>query len=225
MSRRIIVYFYLAIFISANETPSAEESIYKVSTANIETINTVTKENSETGYTFTSTTEKNNEVICICKNDTDSDMATIKFILNDFENNIRLTGIRSGNMITIKGKKADKAIDLTIQIDERKWFQIFPDIPYGMDQFATGEKSRTLFWTISLDSLSEVLIRAEKKSAQVIPDSVEKAVCIHITINGVGSIFWGEDYFFRKTDGLFLYVKGTLKTKENETVIELIEER
>ena len=168
----------------------------------------------------------------------DKNVISSKFIINkrssierwEYKNsliNIDFLATRESNRIKITGTEKGNKIEKDVKIDDNPWFQIFPDIPYCLDNFAQANDERIEFWTLSVKPLNgflAVALRSDQKTISISKQNINTTV-LTIFPSGVGSMFWKEKYFFQKTNGRFVFVDGKIKSKKENTKIEFVEER
>ena len=131
---------------------------------------------------------------------------------------------REGDRIRLSGRFQGKTVDEVHAIDDRPWFQplSFSLRPLALDGQATAE-----FWTIRVDTLELVAMRAEAAGREEM-DTVRgprlTAARVVIRPDGVFSRLWRAEYWFRAEDGLFIRYRGTHGPPGTpETVISLLD--
>ena len=131
---------------------------------------------------------------------------------------------REDDRIRLSGRFQGKTVDEVHAIDDRPWFQplSFSLRPLALDGQATAE-----FWTIRVDTLELVAMRAEAAGREEM-DTVRgprlTAARVVIRPDGVFSRLWRAEYWFRAEDGLFIRYRGTHGPPGTpETVISLLD--
>ena len=131
---------------------------------------------------------------------------------------------REDDRIRLSGRFQGKTVDEVHAIDDRPWFQplSFSLRPLALDGQATAE-----FWTIRVDTLELVAMRAEAAGREEM-DTVRgprlTAARVVIRPDGLLGRLWRAEYWFRAEDGQFIRYRGTHGPPGTpETVISLLD--
>lgn len=192
--------------------------IYKESAEDGERTHKYQIESDSTGYKISATIsgEETLETHVVV---TDSAGATIKWRYTNSERETDVKAYRQENVIYLKGSDKDGKIDEKFDIDSRPWHEFFP---LDLEQFAISHEKEMEFWAIGTFGPGYMKITdfiAKRKETDTIEfgsDTVE-AVRIQVHMKGWKSIFWKGNYWFRKSDGRYLWYEN------DEEPIKLIE--
>lgn len=146
-----------------------------------------------------------------------------------FENpgeNTKVTASREGNKIFLKGQSKRKPIEKTFKINELSWNQTFN---IGLERFVLSPERSMIFWSIGTKGPGNMKItrfKVKKKGIEIITINGKQVEAVYITISltGLLSIFWTGNYWYRKSDGVFLRYKGKSGPGTGVSIMELTSE-
>lgn len=123
---------------------------------------------------------------------------------------------------SFQGKKVDKRFDA----GGPPWNQLFQ---MGLGPFALSGDKGTSFRSIGTQGPGELKIgkmSVTRKGEEEIELDGRKVNAVHlrISLSGLLSIFWHGDYWYRKSDGLFLRYRGKNRSGGPVAVSELVAE-
>lgn len=216
---RLKIFWAIILVLSTSYTIChGEILIYKESAEEGDRIHKYQIESDSTGYKI-SATISGEEILETHVLVTDSAFAAIKWRYTNSENETEVKAYREENVIYLKGSGKDGEIDEKFEIDSRPWHELFP---VDLEQFAISGEKEIEFWTIGTFGPGYMKITdfiAKRKETDEIEfgnDTVE-AVRIQVHMKGWKSIFWKGNYWFRKSDGRYLWYEN------EEEPIKLIE--
>lgn len=200
---------------------------YKEVTKKSTFYHTVVIQKNNSGFTIIAESEREGINVGYTKLQTNKNMATIHWNYTNTDHELHIDAKRDENNIIVTGNNAGKTINKKIKIDSHPWYQIFPDIPHGLQSLIGIKENKITFWYLGLKPVIGILANAKKDkntSKEIIINNQKiTSTGIHISPEGIVGILWGEQYWFRKSDGAFVYVEGSIKSKKYKTVIELIQ--
>ena len=150
-------------------------------------------------------------------------LETVEWRYKSKKSELDVVAVREGDKIIVTGKFDCKENNRKeLGIDSRPWYQIFQ---IGVSSFAiagSGDNSIE-FWGLRPDSpgSSGVLAATRDKTETIEVNGKKVEACkLRIGLAGWLSIFWTGDFWFRKTDGV--YIKAS---PGGDSSVELIEEK
>jgi hypothetical protein len=186
----------------------------------------VINENSS-GFTINAESKREGKNVSFTKLQTDKKMASILWSYTNVDHELHIDARRSGNIITVTGNSSGKNINKKIKIDSNPWYQIFPDIPHGLQYLLHLSDQKIKFWFLGLKPVMGILANAKKNKNNIkeitLNNNKITAVGISISPYGIVGILWQERYWFRKSDNVFLFAEGAIKSKKYKTVLELLQ--
>lgn len=184
--------------------------------------NKVEIKKTEQGYYLKSFVTKEDQKDSVTEAKLNKDYETVEWRFKSQKGDIDVVAVRQENKLIITGKFGGKENNKKeIGIDNRPWHQIFQ---LGMMKFAISEKAPDYveFWGIRPDNPESVgVLAARREKIETVEVNGKKVETSHLHIGLAGwlSIFWTGDYWFRKSDGL--YIKAA---PSGGVTAELIEE-
>lgn len=140
------------------------------------------------------------------------------------ENRVDYTARLRGDEIVIEGVNEGETVNERKRLrDDDPWIQ---SIEKSLETFVLSNDDRMEFWTIQPDNLSLRKLLARRSGPETIDVDGEpvEAWRVRISLPGIGSIFWGAEYWYRTSDGQFVRYEGTRGPPGTpETVVEKIE--
>ncbi|MFP4643924.1 MAG: hypothetical protein ACLFM0_06185 [Spirochaetales bacterium] len=119
-----------------------------------------------------------------------------------------LVAEREGRRIDIRGTLKGRTIRRTERLDDDDpWVQ---SIEKSLEPFVLSDDETTEFWTLQPDDLTLRKLRARKRGREKVEVDGEKIEVwnVRISLPGVGSVFWGANYWYRTSDGQFVKYEG-----------------
>lgn len=157
----------------------------------------------------------------------DASLTTRAWTFSDPERGMELASSVQGDRIVLSGSFKGKQVDKRFDVKGAPWNQLFQ---MGLGPYVLSGKRSTAFRSIGTQGPGELKIgkmtvtRREEETIEI-AGKPEAAVHVRISLSGLLSIFWHGDYWFRKSDGLFLRYRGKNRKGGPVAVSELIAER
>jgi hypothetical protein len=139
--------------------------------------------------------------------ETSGPYATVRWRDTNTADNTSITALREGNAIVIKGMLNGIPIDHAVAIDEAPWFQ---SMSWSLHSLILSRDEQTEFWALRPDTMKAhklVAKKAKKETLHIGGDTVP-AIRIEVRLKGMLSPFWHSNYWFRRTDGVWLRYEG-----------------
>jgi len=137
----------------------------------------------------------------------------------------KITAVRTDNQVDVRIEKKGKSELKNYEIDEAPWIQ---SREFGMRGFADDPEVKELkFWALnpSDSSMMKMIGTRQEEKRIKCGDRVFEAFRVKVTLDGWKSIFWSSEFWFRKSDGVFLKYKGSASGPNSpEVVSELVKE-
>jgi hypothetical protein len=126
-----------------------------------------------------------------------------------------LHGQRDGNVIHVTGTLKKKPVDKDVRVDGAPWYQVFG--PLIEELLPPGIAARE-FWVLDPGDLGahKMQVRRAGPERITIKGTVIDAAKIHFSPAGALAPFWGADFWYRSSDGM--YVSSRLPEKGGVTV-------
>ena len=176
----------------------------------------------EQGYYLKSYLTKEDQKDSITEAKLNKDYETIEWRFKSQKGDIDVVAVRQDNKILLTGTFGGKENNKKeLGIDSRPWHQIFQ---LGMMKFAITEKGpdSVEFWGLRPDNPETAgVLAARREKIEIIEINGKKIETSKLRIGLAGwlSIFWTGDYWFRKSDGLYIKAAPT-----GNVTAELIQE-
>ena len=138
---------------------------------------------------------------------TDSSGSTLQWQLNDAAGPTNLVAKRDGKAILVSGTFKGETIKKKVAIDHAPWYQ---SIALSLAWFVKSDKPSIVFWSLRPDKLLPFKLKAKKVKTEFINLNGKRveAERVKITLTGLKSMFWQSNYWFRKSDNLFIRYEG-----------------
>ncbi len=137
----------------------------------------------------------------------------------------KVTAIRKENRVEVRIENKGDSEVRVFEIDPAPWIQ---SREFGMRGFADDPQVRELkFWALNPSDHSMNKMKATRKEEKRIRcgENYFQAFRVKVTLDGWKSIFWSSEFWFRKSDGVFLKYKGSASGPNSpEVVSELVKE-
>jgi hypothetical protein len=110
---------------------------------------------------------------------------------------------RTRDVIRITGVLKNRAVDREVKVDGAPWYQVFGPL---MEELLPPGSARREFWVLDPDDLSphKMQVRRDGKERVTIRGTPVDAVKIHFSPAGALAPFWGADFWYRQSDGLWV---------------------
>lgn len=137
----------------------------------------------------------------------DENYETISWSTKREKEDTDYSGVKEGNIITLKGKLEGEDISKTIELDDQP-FYFTPK--FNLTKFILSDQQHIEFWMLRKDKLTKYLMEATKKGETTIEvDGQEvEAIKIRYAATGKGAKYYKRTYFYRKSDGMFIKRKA-----------------
>ena len=119
-----------------------------------------------------------------------------------------LVAEREGRRIYIRGTLNGRTIRRTERLDDNDpWIQ---SIEKSLESFVLSDDERTEFWTLQPDDLTLRKLQARRQGREMVEVDGERVEAwkVRISLPGIGSVFWGANYWYRTSDGQFVKYEG-----------------
>ncbi|ABW68670.1 hypothetical protein [Desulfosudis oleivorans] len=148
----------------------------------------------------------------------DADFATICWETVRPEENTKVRAERKGNVIRLTGTFQGKTVNREFPIDDKPWYQA---TTLCFRPFVTSGDEKLEFWILRPSTLEPHRLVARKKGVDRWPVLGEPAEVqqVRIGLPGMLAPLWSGDYWFRKTDGVFVKYEGPNGPPGSPTVV------
>ena len=216
-NEKVFILAFLMILFNFNVLADGKTLIYKETTGNTMITSTWKIDSLENGYCITATNSNEfHEINC------NKDYATLSWEYTNRNLGIQILAQRIGDRILVIGEHKNKEIRQEFAIDNQPWFEF---IEVSLTPFIESPDKSKEFWILQPYDLKLYKMVAMKQKIETITvnnNSIE-AFNVKVTLSGFASVFWKVNYWFRKTDGVYVRyegVKGAPGTPK--TIVELI---
>lgn len=156
----------------------------------------------------------------------DASLATREWTFSDPQRRMELAAAIQGNKIVLSGSFKGKRVDKRFAAGGPPWNQLFQ---MGLGPFVLSEIEDLTFRSIGTQGPGELKIgkmSVTRKGDEEIELLGQKvlAVRLRISLSGLLAMFWHGDYWYRKSDGLFLRYRGKNRKGGPIAVSELVAE-
>jgi len=110
---------------------------------------------------------------------------------------------RSGNVIHVTGTLKNRAVDRQVKVDGAPWYQVFGPL---MDELLPADTSQKEFWVLDPADLAahKMQVRRAGTERVTVRGTTVEAAKIHFSPAGALAAFWGADFWYRQSDGLWV---------------------
>lgn len=132
------------------------------------------------------------------------------------EEDTEYTSVRDGNILVIKGKLKGEVIDKKIELGT-KALHIYPK--YSLSKFALSGMPKMKLWSLRRDRMTKLPMQAIRKGVEKIMINGKEVEVIKVYYSITGKLrekHFNHNYYFRRSDGLFL------KKEENNGKVEVL---
>jgi len=133
----------------------------------------------------------------------DKDFQTQRWRRISEEENSEYEGEKKGNKLFIKGMLRGVAINKTVQLKNRPFYNI---PKYNLSKFALSSMSSIKFQMLRKDKLTPMTMQAKRKGVETISVNGKdvEAIKIYYSAIGIREKHYNKIYYYRKSDGIFL---------------------
>lgn len=126
-----------------------------------------------------------------------------------------LHGERSGDVIHVTGTLKNRKVDRDVRVDGAPWYQVFGPL---MDELLASGLDQKEFWVVDPGDCAphKMQVKRAGRERVTIRGSTIDAVRIHFSPAGALAPFWGADFWYRQSDGM--YVSSRLPENGGMTV-------
>lgn len=137
----------------------------------------------------------------------DSNFATKIWKVEDQQQQTDLQIQRKRDRLHLTGRFKGEQIDSWEEIDTAPWFQT---MSISFRPFLNSRKKSIKFWIVRPDTLGIHKLRAVKRGVEelTIEGQTIQAEKLELRLAGLGAPFWKANYWFRRSDHLFLRYVG-----------------
>lgn len=155
-----------------------------------------------------------------------ADLGTRAWSFSDPGREMDLVASVQGERIVLSGSFRGKKVDKRFAAAGAPWNQLFQ---VGLSPFVLAAGRETAFRSIGTQGPGELKIgrmSVTRKGEEVIEVNGRKVEAVHvrISLSGLLAMFWHGDYWYRRSDGLFLRYRGRNRKGGPVAVSELVAE-
>jgi hypothetical protein len=131
---------------------------------------------------------------------------TVAWTTKDAGGRTNLSARRSGDTITVRGTLDGRQVQRELRVGGAPWYQIFG--PAIIDLLPPGTAAQE-FWVVNPDDLAvhKMLVRRAGTERIEVNGLTSLAERIHFSPAGALAPFWGADFWYRVSDGAWIYSK------------------
>lgn len=219
MKKFLFLLLALTVVFSHPVLASEKNYVYRETTGKTSINSEWTIKPSVEGYSVVAeSVNESHRVLC------NQDHSTVRWEVRNPGSGLDLAVQRDGNLLIVAGKYKGKEAKEELKIDDLPWYQF---VEVSLSDFVRSARERTEFWIIQPNNLKHYKLVAIKQKTECITvhgQEVE-AVQVKVTVSGVGSLFWSTQYWYRRSDGLYLRFEGVRGGPGTpKTIVELISE-
>ncbi len=152
----------------------------------------------------------------------DAGYSTLEWFYTNKTNHTSLHAVRENGSIRITGQVKGKPVNKTIKIETAAWHQFSE---FAFSRMLAARQDNVIYSTFWPEKMSFYKMKAAKIGEEKIRvDGKEiDTIKVKVTLTGFKSVFWSSNYWFRKSDFLFVSYKGVNGLAGTDaTTIELI---
>jgi hypothetical protein len=115
-----------------------------------------------------------------------------------------ISGERAGNTVKLSGTLKGRQVSRELRVDAAPWYQVFG--PLMAELLPAGSQQRE-FWVMNPEDFSAHKMQARRAGTERITagGAAVDAEKIHVSPAGALAPFWGADFWFRPSDGTYIY--------------------
>jgi hypothetical protein len=128
---------------------------------------------------------------------------TTEWRLADGKSGDDLRAQRTGDVIQVTGTLKGRAVDRQVKVDGAPWYQIFGPL---MQELLPAGSAQKEFWVVDPADLAAHKMQVRRAGSEHISvrGTAVDAARIHFSPAGALAAFWGADFWYRKSDGLWV---------------------
>jgi hypothetical protein len=135
----------------------------------------------------------------------------------------RVSVVRSGDSLLLSGMFRKKPVTKSYALKGVAWKQM---IPFDLTDFAFSNSASLVFETVALMgpyALKTAQMQVKRIGEELIVSKGEKTAAIHVRASptGIFAALWHANYWFRKSDGVFIRSESTGMPGRPGAVMEL----
>ena len=114
-----------------------------------------------------------------------------------------LQGERNGNVIHVTGTLKNRKVERDVRVDGAPWYQVFG--PLREELLPTGIDQKE-FWVVDPGNLAPHKMQVKRTGTEriTIKGLAIDAARVHFSPAGALAPFWGADYWYRHSDGMYI---------------------
>ncbi|HUJ75322.1 MAG TPA: hypothetical protein VL359_10705 [bacterium] len=130
-------------------------------------------------------------------------IGTTEWSLTEPANGNDFRAQRTGNLIHVTGATRGKAVDRQVKVDGAPWYQIFGPL---VDQLLPAGSDQREFWVVDPSDFAPHKMQVRRAGIERlnIRGTTVDAAKVHFSPAGALAPFWGADFWFRQSDGLWV---------------------
>ncbi len=115
-----------------------------------------------------------------------------------------LLGVRTENTIHLSGTLGGKPVSRDVHVDSAPWYQIFGP---AMTDLLPADAGRREFWVVNPADLTAHRMQVRRAGAETIRVNGDAVPSLRIHFSPAGALapFWGADFWYRVSDGAWVY--------------------
>jgi hypothetical protein len=128
---------------------------------------------------------------------------TAEWRLSDSKAGNDLRAQRSGDVIHVTGTLKNRPVDRQVKVDGAPWYQVFGPL---MEELLPAGSAQREFWVLDPADLASHKMQVRRAGAEriTVRGTTVDAVKIHFSPAGALAAFWGADFWYRQSDGLWV---------------------
>ena len=128
---------------------------------------------------------------------------TVDWQVTDRADGSDLHGQRWGDVIRVTGTLKGHPVDRQVKVDPAPWYQLFGPL---LDQLLPAGEAQREFWVVDPADLSphKMQVRRAGTERLTLHGAAVEAAKVHFSPAGALAPFWGADFWYRLSDGLYV---------------------
>ena len=142
-------------------------------------------------------------------------VGTSDWQMTDQKAGTALHGIRTGNVIHVTGTLKNRPVERDVKVDPAPWYQVFGPL---LQELLPAGAAQADFWVVNPDDLSAHKMQVKRAGSEriTIRGAAVDTIKMHFSPAGALAPFWGADFWYRASDGV--YVSSRLPENGGTTV-------
>ncbi len=114
-----------------------------------------------------------------------------------------LHGERNGDVIHFTGMLKNRKVELDVRVDGAPWYQVFGPL---LEELLPAGASQKEFWVVDPGDLAPHKMQVKRASTEriTIKGQAIEAARVHFSPAGALAPFWGADFWYRNSDGMYI---------------------